>query len=558
MTRRPPRPKQRAAPSEPMRQTQKFNWHAPIRGLIALVVFVAVLVLFAAPASAGTYSVYSCEGPANEPLGAEGWVQEVTGAPLSKFVFSGDCATTGLKVAFSPSHIYSNAELAALNFRAPANTEIGGTSLTRQLSVDFLAGGSGTYSAVVRERRGLNSTTAGCVGRTSDCLFGFPTPETVDENLSPSELVGLEISCNVSICDASAVDVHANLNSARIDLVDTDQPHIESISGTLLSGPAAPGARSLFVSASDLGGGLRRVTTSIDGGTLETHEIGGACAEPFSRPVPCPLNLTSSFSVDTSQLSPGVHSLTVAVEDAAGETDQSDAIPFTVLSSSVPPPVGSDGQPLTNGQPAVERPLLNIAEPRIESKRGGITVVAGTLRTADGRPIAGATVVPVEIDLGNPEAPETALPTAVTNADGTFSVAVVASGAKKIRLSFRPNPGSAETAIATMIVRQDLVLSVKRSKAKVKRGGRITISGVLTGAGSATNDAPVEINALVNGKWRAVGVVETDAKGRYSWKYRFVSVRRATTFKFRALVRRSAAWPWPTEVGSTVSVRVAR
>lgn len=540
--------------------TEKFNWSVPIRGVIALAVFLTILIVFSAPASAGTYSVYSCKGPAGEPLDAEGWVQRSVGLSLGSFVFSGSCATTGLSVATSPTTNYSNNNSGSLVFEPPANTTIDDFEITRQLKVGFLPTGTGTYSAVVRERQGLSTTTTGCVSRSTDCSYGIPVPEAVSPNLLPADSIAVEVSCNAATCVQSNgnVDVRATLVAARVDLLDTTAPEIEAVSGSLLAGPSGTGSRSLIVSTSDVGGGVRRVSISVDGATPEVHETGGSCAVPFSDPVPCPANLTSAFVVDTAQLAGGAHSVVVTVEDAGGETATSASIPFTVPDAGAGPPIGSDGQPLTNGVPAVERPLLNLSQSRIESKSGGVVTVAGTLLAPDGTPISGASVSSTVIDLGTADGIESALPAVQTGADGSFSIAIAASGAKRVRFSFRPNPNAAETAFASVIVRQALKLSVKRSKARVKPRGTIVISGVLTGAGTATDGAPVEINALVGGRWRAVGVVETNSKGKYSWRYRFVSVRRATTFKFRALVRRSAAWPWSTEIGNTVSVRVAR
>lgn len=564
MTRRSHRPRQDAVPTESIKPTEKISWSAPLRGLLALTVFVAVLIIFSAPAHAGTYSVYSCKGPANEPLGSAGWVAGSLGAPTTDFDYVNDCPGAGLSVSTKASAAYANTNSGFFRFTPPTDTELSGFQIKRQLQTLFMDVGYGTYTSVVRERRGASVVSAGCVARTTNCTFGVPVADTVEENLSPADSVSIEVVCNAAPCPVSNgnVDVKATLVGSRIDLLDDYEPQVLNATGSLISGPAIPGSRSVVIATSDRGSGIRRVSLSVDGGAAQIDEPGGNCVEPFSTPVPCPLTHTSSFSVDTSGLAVGAHNLSVLVEDAAGGTVNYGPIPFTVLAPTIDPvdpgpPVGSDGQPLTNGVPAVERPQLSLGQSRIESKSAGMTSIVGTLRAPDGTPIVGATVLPLSIDLGSAEEPAVSLPGVTTGADGSFSVAVEVKGAKRIRIAFRPNLVSAETAIASVVVRQALKLSVKRSKARVKRRGRIVLSGVLTGAGSATNDAPVEINALVKGKWRAVGVVETNSKGKYSWKYRFVSVRRTTKFKFRALVRRSAAWPWPTKVGRTVSVRVS-
>ncbi|MGB1582928.1 MAG: hypothetical protein ACPHCI_03985 [Solirubrobacterales bacterium] len=550
----------------PEPHTDRSEWVIPVRVIGTLAVFVALIILFAAPASAATYSVYSCKGPSDESLPATDWTQLSTNLPLTSFDFSGTCDTGGLTVATKQSSFYSTGDSASLQFAAAPNTDIVGISLTRQLRVQYQGGGSGTYSTIVREQRANATVDTGCIAQSTNCSIGYPTPTSMGLTLNPADSVSMRIACTIPTCPQGNgdVDVRATLVSARVDLDDAHAPTVTSITGSLLSSVSEPGLRSVVVAASDVGGGIRRVSLAVDGGTPDVYETGGSCAEPFSSRVPCPLNLTSAFVVDTNQLAIGSHTVNVVVEDVAGTTTSYGPIPFTVLAASpappaVPqPPTGSGGQLLSNGAPAVERPIMSLAKTRIESKKSGTVTINGVLVAPGGAPIGGAALQPIETDIGDVDAVETALPATFTAADGSFSIPVRAAGAKRIRISFRPNPSAAETAVVSVLVRQELRLSVKRSRSKLKRRGRLTISGRLTGAGAATNDAPVEINARVGRSWRAVGVVETNSRGVYKWRYRFVSVRRTKTFKFRALVRRSAAWPWPTEVGRTIKVRVTR
>ncbi len=551
---------------DPEPPKDRSEWAVPVRVIGTLAVFVALIILFAATASAATYSVYSCEGPADESLPATDWTQQSTNLPLTSFDFFGTCETGGLTVATKQSSFYSTGDSASLQFAAPPSTEIVGFSLTRQLRVEYQGSGSGTYSAIVRERRANATVDTGCIAQSTNCSIGYPTPASLGLTLNPADSVSMRIACTIPTCPQGNgdVDVRATLVSARVDLDDSATPSVTNVAGNLPSSVAEPGLRNVVVSSADTGGGIRRVSLQIDGGSPQVYETGADCVEPFSTRIPCPLNLTSAFVVDTRALSVGVHTINVAVEDVAGNTSSFGPTPFTVLAASPalpqPPqlPIGSGGQPLTNGAPAVERPIMSLAQTRIESRKSGTVTINGVLVAPGGAPIGGAGLQPTETDIGDVDAVETALPVTATAADGSFSIPVRAAGAKRIRISFRPNPSAAETAVVSVLVRQQLRLSVKRSRSKLKRRGRLTISGRLTGAGAATNDAPVEINARVGRRWRAVGVVETNSRGVYKWRYRFVSVRRSKTFKFRALVRRSAAWPWPTEVGRTIKVRVTR
>lgn len=534
---------------------RRESWMVVVRGLIALGLFVAMIVLFTAPAHAGTYGVYSCLGPANEPLGTSGWQQQSNGAPLANFDFTGDCAT-GLRVALDPAVAYANNNSGSLVFTAPADTDITGFELRRGVRVQFNAPG-GTYGAVVRERAGAANSTSGCVMRTTSCQFGIPDPDVVTQTFTPLDSVAIEVSCNQASCPATGgnAEVESVLNSSRIDLADTNLPQIVSVTGTLAGSTSAPSTRTVLVSATDAGGGVRRIELYVDGALADAQEPGGTCVEPFSEPVPCPLNLTSNFNYSTAGLVTGAHVFTVRVVDAGGDSVTSGPFSFTITGA---PPTGSDGLPLINGTPAVERPQMSVSSARIESRRGGNVSVSGIVRTDAGVPVVGATVTATATDLGDADAEPLPLGPVVTGSDGGFTLPVLASGAKRVRLSFRPNPVSAETAFASVVVRQALTLSIKRSKARVKPRGLLQISGALGGAGSAEAGAPVEIQTVIRGKWRAVEVVETNSRGAYKWRYRFVAVKRSADFKFRAIVRKSGPWPWPTKASSVVSVKVAR
>lgn len=550
------------------------RWTAALRGVVALAVLALLLIVFAAPASAGTYTVWSCKGPSNETLPATAWTQASTQLPLSSFEFNGTCASGGLSVATKQSSNYETGDSASLIFNAPADTVISDFSVQQQLRVTFQGGGSGTYSSMLRQRDGGVSSAAGCSLSSTNCQVGFPTPTTAVPflGLPTADSISMEISCNVATCPPGNgdVDVHARMVSSEVDLQDNIAPQVTSTTGSLLSSVAPPGFRDLTVGTVDSGGGVRRVSVAVDGGTPVIHETGGDCQEPYTLRVPCPLNLTSAFVINTTQLSVGAHSATVTVEDAAGESTAYGPYPFSVSEpppptpptppapSPPPQPTGSDGLPLTNGSPATERPSLVVTKRRIESRRGGTVHVTGTLHTPSGAPISGALVNATSIDIGDADATEQALVGVRTAADGTFSIPVSAKGAKRIRIGFSPRASAANTAVGVVIVRQALRLSVKRSRSRVRPRGRVTISGQLRGAGSAKKGAVVEIDARVRGKWRAVGVVETNSRGIYKWRYRFVSVRRTTKFKFRAIVRRSKAWPWPSKRGRSVTVRVVR
>jgi hypothetical protein len=262
-----------------------------------------------------------------------------------------------------------------------------------------------------------------------------------------------------------------------------------------------------------------------------------------------------SYDVNTATLPSGPHSAAVTTVDAAGNVSAASKFDFTVGSGGLAPP--TNGTTPTNGSPAVEQPTARMEKPLVSSSSGKSVTVEGTLTTSSGAPIAGAVLDVISLDLGTFDAKSKSIGTVTTTSAGRFSVRVKPDGASRISVLFKPYPASIGTAVTSTIVREDLSLSVKRSKSRVKPGGSVTLSGTLDGAGSAADGTPVEIDARIGGSWRAVGVVEANSHGSYKWKYKFTRVKQPTRFTFRAIVRKNKSWPWPTETGKSVKVLVA-
>jgi hypothetical protein len=79
----------------------------------------------------------------------------------------------------------------------------------------------------------------------------------------------------------------------------------------------------------------------------------------------------------------------------------------------------------------------------------------------------------------------------------------------------------------------------------------------LRGAGRSALGEPVEVQAIVHGRWLTVGRSTGGARGRFLWRHRFRHTRLEALYSFRALVRGgSRRWPWPTIASRHVRVHV--
>ncbi len=517
------------------------------RTAIALSAALLAAFLLAVSANAATYTVYSCKGPADEALPNEAWLQAVTHTEqAASFAFGLGCGDAS--VTANPHSAYAFGDGAGLAFDAPPGTTIESYSVVRSASVTFPAGEAHpALSAGLRGASGLY--TGECDAVTSDCDTG--SGEVSASGLTASNLrVGVECADEATGCAADVfTGLKATLHSAQVVLADNNAPTILSATGSLPGTSGYAGMRTLDVTATDVGGGVSSILFALDGGKPEVHNTGGSCSEPFTRRAPCPPGTATSFAVDLASLSAGLHSAVVTVVDAAGNSSSAGPVTFQVTS----PPTGPVP---SNGQPSVEQPLVGTDTPVIRTSSSKNVTVQGTLKAGDGTPIGGAVLEVTALDLGIYDAKAKSLGTITTAPNGSFSIIVKPIGARRISVLFKPYPSSIGTAVASTIVRENLKLKAKRSKSRVKAGGRFSISGQLQGAGAASSGAPVEIDVNIGGKWRAVGVVKANAKGRFKWKYRFVRVTRPTKFRFRAVVRGNKAWPWPTKASSQVKVLV--
>lgn len=512
-----------------------------------------LIAVAAGTASAGTYSVYACAGPNDEPLANGSWVTDPASDSLTEV--SEDCATLGVRgIRNSGGHIPAFA-YGALTFDAPDDTTIEQFRVAGSTLVDDPGGENYRAGLSVSGTSGL---FFGCTG-THDCSQTFGNPYDLVTPKGGSEQLVIELTClTAGGCNvwngAGGETAEVLASKSEVVLRDDVAPSVQA-SGSLLSGGTQGEILELDFTATDEGGGVASVALRIDGKTVETQVPGGSCEPPYTDKQPCPASFDGEFFVDSSGIAVGPHTVEVVVTDAAGNAGSSGASAFAISSPPSPPapPAATPG----NGTPAVLDPVVSFDKKLTKIKRGS-TTIRGRVLTRSGVPVVGARITLQTLDVGDFGSEPVDAGTAVTGADGSFSVRVRAAGAKRVTAFFSPYAGAPSTAMFSTLVRQELSLTAKPSRRKVKPFGSVSISGRLSGAGDAAKDAPVEIQTVIRGKWRPIGVEEADARGNYKWTYEFINVRRNADFRFRAVVRRNASWPWPSEFTSPLTVSVRR
>lgn len=543
---------------------------------LAAALAVALIAVVTTRAEAATYEVWSCRGPQGEPVATDAWTLTKIDEPA--LVIDDSCAQGGaLRMAISPRGVESSSDLPAVlaTLNLPQNVRVRSYVLRRSLQVaTSLLNLGHAYMAGVRE--GVNGTFVNgqcpSVVASETSLLGLPllgracasdgNPDVPDDarNIdarSDVDLDGLQlfVQCSRRACTGltllgGGAGAELKLFGAQITLEDSAAPTVVRLGGVAASNQPVRGQTTLVVEASDVGSGVAKVSVSIDGGPPQVQAPAGsdgACKVPYTRAQPCPTEVTRAFAIDTGTLTPGSHTITGVVHDAAGNATSFGPVKLTVA----PPPPD-----LRNGRPHVERPLLSLVKRELEHASGRAVAISGTLRTPAGAPIAGARLTVSAQQLGLRDAPEKALAPVTTAADGRFRARITGAGARRIRVSFSPTLGGEPTVTAAAVVRERMRLGIRRSRARVRRNGVVVLSGRLRGAGPAASQAVVEMQAIINGRWRAVETVRTTRDGRYRWRYRFRYVTRDTIFSFRAVVRRTPGWPWPTIASPRIRVRV--
>jgi hypothetical protein len=145
-----------------------------------------------------------------------------------------------------------------------------------------------------------------------------------------------------------------------------------------------------------------------------------------------------------------------------------------------------------------------------------------------------------------------------TDADGRVEYKVPPGASRQIRLSytaFSTDPAPATTRTVRFSTRAGVRLSV--SPGSVRVGRRVRLSGQLRGGHLPADGVLVTLQGRQPGfGWRTFTTARSRKRGRFAASYRFRTIRRATTVRFRAVMRRQTGYPFTTGSSPERRVRV--
>jgi hypothetical protein len=499
----------------------------------------------------------------------------------------------------------SAGEYSELAFASPAGTTVAQAQFWR----NAWSYGSGTGASSKRNYANVLATNAGVSGGsdadgTVDVAYGTRgTPDVSQHGIVPANLMTLNpsslaassiqyrVGCGWSAgCPtaspsgpppnyfASGVDVFGT----RITIQDPTSPSLTvGDSGVLASGPQS-GTRPLLVTQASDVSGIKKLAVFADGGStpigvLDFEQDVNRC--DWSKPAPCQNITDTEIPVDTRQLTDGEHALVVKAFDAADNEKPSTTRYVTIKNSTTttptpiqtPPPGNNspDGGGLPNGlttgdpgaggsmgSPALAVTFDQNGKASVKAKYGRMIAVRGRLTDGAGAPIADAQVDYTALS-SRAGARTQNLGAVRTDSTGAFRLTVATKlGSRRLRFAYSPQIGGAIAISAQAQLDVMAPVTLKVGPKHVRNKHAVLFRGKL-GAGPIPRKGKlVNLQVVVDGRWHTFATVRSSKSGKFKYRYRFTRTYGRVTYRFRALSRYEAAYPFIAGNSKTVRLRV--
>jgi hypothetical protein len=317
-----------------------------LRALICATALLAAFVA-AAPASAGTYTVYSCGGPAGGYNGlfrgqADGGMTAYPAScPAGPNRSNDDNGLVARAVKQNGSTCWLCG--AYLIMDAPGGAQIGEVRADVNMDRPYSTSPYWSLDIVgfgIDGDRGINTNAAtvwgsGAPSSFSQAFYAGPVDVAVNK---PS--VRFEARCGAPFyqsCATYAYSTSVAYFSAwniSVDVNDSTLPSISNVDGELSKGGWLRGQQSITWNSSD-NVGIRSARLWIDGEQVQSWSNG--C--DYTQIVPCSNLGGGAFAYDTDLLSDGSHSLTLDVTDTAGNANSWSRTIYTDHTAPAPPTV---------------------------------------------------------------------------------------------------------------------------------------------------------------------------------------------------------------------------
>lgn len=342
--------------------------------------------------------------------------------------------------------------------------------------------------------------------------------------------------------------------------VDLSAPELTKVEGPLLAGGVLRGHQGLAAAAEDVGGGLSRIEALVNGlpagppatGACALAQVSNASYTGIAAlsPTPCPASLPGSWLLDTAAppFHDGANTVQVCASDlatvASPNTTCSLAKTVAVDNSCTDSPVAG-GQVLS----------ASFAESNAETVTvpfGHAADVRGELANNAGDPISGATICVQAQTEGDP-AGLAPVATAITDASGQFSYELPAGPNRRVLIGYRHDSFQVGRTIGYASHSKP---TLRLRPGRIHAGGRVRITGMLPGPGSAGRVVVLQASALHGRRWLTFRRATTGPRGGFRARYRFGATKRTITYRIRAVVPLQSGYPYAAGHSKPARVKV--
>jgi hypothetical protein len=560
----------------------------------------ALLLVPSAAAEANTYDVYSCwagYGTFRNPnASSAAWTKDQTTAG-AHFATGDDCGMNSLSGSMSIVSLSGNfatrGQYAELSLRTPLGTTLAGARLWRRAwtygsgtagasqrnHLSVLADGSTVYadsdggSDAPYGTRGTGDVTAhGIVGANLVTLLAPPA----STNLAYRVGCGFDAGCPTVHPSGPAPSYFASgveMFGAVVSINDTTAPSLAISQTGILDASTVSGIRSFVIQSAADESGIKKLAVFADGssspiGVLDFEQDVNRC--DWSKAAPCQNVAETEIPVDTRQLADGEHTFVVKAFDAANN-EKASTTRYVIVNNTPPAPTGGGptaGLPngvTTNPDSAVATPAAGAKlvvtfepnhKPRLKAKYGRIVDLRGHLVDGNGIAVADAQVGYSAL-VTTAGARVQKLGSVRTDSSGAFFVSVATRlGSRRLRFTYSPQIGGAVAATAQVQLDVVAPVSFKVGPKHVRNKHSVMFRGTL-GAGPIPRKGKlVNLQVVVDGHWHTFATVRSTQSGRFKFRYRFTRTYGRVTYRFRALSRYEAAYPFVAGHSKPVRLRV--
>jgi hypothetical protein len=523
------------------------GWYTKVRyaikGILGLVVSVAIICSQAHLAYAGTYVMRSCNVPGERtaPAAPWTWIDTIN-------TFANDECASGGGFGFHAG-VMQRMTTAALVLQRPEGPQraINIQRVRLWMVARLSGGGSGLYVA---------ATAAGNTGSVYGEIFGPPGGSTLTSPyVSPVLLADtasyvLVLSCSGSTNDGCtpASPNPLEVRGAEVTLEEDVAPTGTVDGGSLLEGGVQSGTRNINYAMQDQESGVAEVSAVLGTTVVATQDFSPECA--YANFAACPQSRNGVLEIDTRKVPDGSYPLSLRVKDAAGNREAVQASrPVQIVNGLLGPGVRPNGEGAT-GDAKLTATFVGRRSATARVSYSRPVVIQGRLTASSGKPIGKARLDVVETPV---------LPRArgitksvLTRADGSYRYVIHRhSSSRAISVRYRPNLGDwsiAATARLRMNVAAAAIFRVALRGVRVSYGGRVLTRPIPRGGKLIYIEG-----RAVGGAWTRFAVRRTNRSGTFSGRYRLRVRRPGIRLQFRISIPNERGYPYVASVGRAVT-----